>query len=261
MQQLDERLLSRAFAPARELTESDAIVTAALAARSVKPPWWKRRWALLGVLVVVLVPASAVAINEIAAEPGSAGDAFSNYLAGVDPETWPGVPYEGDPPPGPGTGIPSAELRENYADPRILARRGPAVLYIARTEDGGGLLLQLPGLGIGMSREDLFESADRDLLRLGGGIYIDEFLRRGMVPLYGLVDADVSAVRVIYRSGPRSPQVRANGGFIILVDPKRKPARIQGLDPTGRVVGEIPAGGNWHEAIRAIHLYRSDHSD
>jgi len=169
------------------------------------------------------------------------------------------VPYEGYPLPGAKHAGPSRHLSEDYAEPRILARRGPVGIYIARTDDGEGLMLELPGVGMGMGREDLFEFADRELLRLYGGTD-DEFLRRGVAPLYGLVDADISAVRVIYRSGPRSPEVKANGGFIVLVDPKRMPMRIQGLDGTGRVVGEIPAGGDWHDASRAIYLSRRDHS-
>ena len=112
---------------------------------------------------------------------------------------------------------------------------------------------------MGMSRESLFEFADRKLLRLYGGTDV-KFLRRGVTPLYGLVDADISAVRVIYRSGPRSPEVKADGGFIVLVDPKRVPKRIQGLNPAGQVVGEIPAGGEWHDDSRAIYLYRRNHS-
>jgi hypothetical protein len=257
MDQLDEQLLMRAFAPARELAESDVAVLGALAAARPHRRWWRRRWVLLAAAVVVLVPASAVAIHEITAEPGSAGDAFTNYLEGVHPDTWPGIPYEGDPPARSRVGGPSRMLVDDYVEPRILARRGPVGLYVARTEDGEGLLFEMPGVGIGMGRDELFEAASRDVLPLRGGTD-DAFLRRGVFPLFGLVDADIAAVRVIYRDGPPSPPVDADGGFVVLVDPKRWPKRVQGLDTEGRVIGEAAAGKGWEDDLRQIYQYRQE---
>jgi len=239
----DDQLFS-AFAPGRQLQESDAVVQRALADDA--PKSHRRRWALLAALLV-LVPASAAAVHAIQAEPGSAGDAFTSYLDDVNPESWPGKPFEGAAPIPPGQGVPATMLIDEYTDPRVLARDGNLGLYVGRTPDGDGIGFAWNGIGLGMNRSDLYEIAHEKVASLGPGPAI-----HGLTPLYGVSDDQVTDVRMTYVHGPPSPTVEADGGFILMVDSTRNPQTIEGLDAQGEVIGQAAAGGWWADEARDV---------
>lgn len=255
MSVVGEERIRAAFMPAREMIESDDAVSAALAA-SGGAGRIRSRWLLLGLILAVLVPASAVAINAIRGEPGTAGDSFTNYLDGVAPETHPGLPLSS----GSDGGLRGTRsfLLENGVDFRVLARNGPAAIYMARSEDGQRLMFDLTGVvGLSFARRGLFRNiADRPLLTLAIGASqakrLEPLRRRGLIPVYGLATQRVDRVRVKYASGSFSEEVKADGGFIALADPRREPELIQGLDETGRVIGRVPAGAGWDEATRVL---------
>jgi hypothetical protein len=256
MPQVSDEAIREALAPGRALTESDTVIAEALGAANGRSLGLKRRRVLVAVALTILVPATALAVQAFRAEPGSAGGAFSNYLDGVKPATWPGVPYEGKPPIGrslntnDGNG-PTKSLLEYGVEPRILARNGNLRLYVVRTEDGGGMLFEWAGVGRGMGREDLYKLADDAVGRLGPGPRFD-----GLTALYGVANDAVRTVRMTYADGPPSKPVSADGGFILLVDSTRDPQRIEGLNAQGQVVGSTGAGCCWGDEARDVRRER-----
>jgi hypothetical protein len=223
---VDESIMRAAFAPARELEPTQAELSAAVR-RALQP---SRRSALRTAwrpaLVVVLalmatayaVPATRAAIDDLV---GSVAD-----WAGGERGAAPGRPL------GPNEDA-AAYLRDpRYgSDPRVIAEAGGYKLVVVREGDGKvGFDLGNTGVGIGALEPSDFKGHAVHVLGPGAMPHAD---KHGHVPLFGITARSVKSVELRYASGPSQRVGGIDGGFVLLVNPRRDATEVVGFDVQG----------------------------
>ena len=114
----------------------------------------------------------------------------------------------------------------------------------------GSLSFVLGDTGVGMGFESPGEIGPGALYVLGPGSmrYADA---GGQVPLFGLAADSVRSVDLVYGAGDPLHLDGVDGGFVLLVQPQRKPREIVGFDGGGEVVERKAVDYiDWPEYIR-----------
>lgn len=242
MNEDQQALLRAAFAPARALEPSDALVAEALnrvlppAGRRPRPAAFLRRalvpaLAALTILAagVWAVPATRAALRDAADE---IADVFGGWTGG-GPGGAPGRALQ------PGDGAPAylyegAGALRHVHEPRILAQAGGYELYAYR-ERSGAFGFDLGATGVGMGGLTAADFRDRALYVLGPGAMSGPDVH-GHIPWFGLAARSVARIEVTYESGPPLRVEPVNGAFVLLVEPRRGPREVIAFDSDGKVL-------------------------
>jgi hypothetical protein len=228
MNRSDEILMRAAFAPAREMEPTAAEVSAVVRraeqrprSRSAVRAAWRPALVVLLALIATAyaVPATRAAIDDLV---GSVADWASDGGNAASP----GRPL------GPDEDA-AAYLRDpRYgSDPRVIAEADGYKLVVVREGDGKvGFDLGNTGVGIGALKASDFAGHAVFVLGPGAMQHAD---RHGHVPLFGITARSVKSVELRYASGPPQRVGGIDGGFVLLVDPRRDATEVVGLDAQG----------------------------
>lgn len=222
----------RAMRPTSE--EVDAVLARADTRRSSRRPSLSgkgrttiRVSALAAVVVAVFaVPQVRGAVDDVA-------NNFAGYFDGDESRPQPGEPLGSE---GVGSDVP-AWITEGGSEPRVLAREGSHALFISRADEQVVFSLD-SAMGVGESPSVWTARFEAKPLYVLGALPI--LKGEADQPLFGVVSANVKTVEIQYREGGSAQADARTGGFIVLVDPSRRPNTLEALDGNGDRVFSQP---------------------
>lgn len=225
----DDSLVRDTFEPARNAEATSAQVDQVMNKLSGSTTSWRARFrrsrrARIGVAAVFA--AGLIAVSPVGAAVSDLGSTFAGYFSDDGSGEELGVPAADDPDAPPW-------LKEQ-ANERLLASNDGYQLYIGRQPDGTIAFSLDKNLTISDSPSGWQSQFGDDYILTFGLVAspVDEDTRS--VPIYGLSATGVDAVEVRYADG-RSTVVDAHaGGFVMSVEPARKPSELVGLDVNGK---------------------------
>jgi hypothetical protein len=275
MIRFDEQNLRDAFAPARELTPTDAEIAAVMARveqhaatvnrgdgaaraerRDPRPGRGRavaRRLAPIAAALVLLLaggyaaaPPVRAAIDDIASSFSGWAGGFTGWVGGDDAQA-PGRPLSDK------DAVPDFFRDPSFSeDPRVIAEAGGYKLSVARTPDGAlNFDLGNTGVGLGGTPDDMAQLAgDRPLLVLGPGA-LRHADRHGHVPLFGVTAEKVRSVELTYERGPSLRVDGVRSAFVLLAEPARWPTAVLARDAGGVELQRVPVSHAEHSCSNA----------
>jgi hypothetical protein len=179
--------------------------------------------AILAVLTAVAVPPVRAALNDL-------GNTLVDFFDG---DNLPGRPLENS------DNAPAWLEAEGLTGQRVLASSSVYSLYLVH-ESGGNFGFGLDGSVAISDTAAGWESqfADNSMVILGTGTRPDD---QGRVPLYGVTAGNVANVELLYEDGSTRTAAAEAGGFVLMLDRARGPAKLVALDPNGAQLQVIDA--------------------
>lgn len=177
---------------------------------------------------LLAVPPVRATLNDVASN-------FAGYF-GRDESDAPGQPIRvSELPSHSGIGSPDNDRR------RVLAAAGGFQLFMASESDGAVIKFVFGGAawegGLASWEQHL---ANAPIFILGAP-ETKQAEAAGERPLFGIAAGNVARVRAVYANGDHLSADASSGGFILLLNPKRRLSRVVALDAAAREMGSVPA--------------------
>ena len=176
---------------------------------------------------VVVAGAIALAATPVGAAVSDVAGNFADYIRG-DESGGPGLPVDT-------SEIPDGWLQSGDGNPRLLARDGNYELLVARNDQTNVITFSFNGASWA-GGEPFWQRflADKPVVLLAFPETRDA-MARGERPMFGLTARDITKVTAQYVGGGNVSADTTNGGFVLILDPKRQVSELDAYDAEGNL--------------------------